>query len=146
MADTAAWLRKVNRATVALLFVAAACSEWPIGARELPGTYVMNRGRAADTLILEREGQYRRIYAMPDKPVVIDTGRWTVDTFHKEVYVAFESFWQRWRAESDMGALRRFPISVGPWRAPQARTLSGRIQLAVDPDLDWAYTQRRRAR
>ena len=129
-----------------LLLVAAACSEWPVGAGELPGTYVMNRGRAADTLILEREGHYRRVYAMPDKPVVIDTGRWTVETFHDEVYVAFASFWQRWRAESDMGALRRFPIAAGPWRAPPERTLSGRIQLAVDPDLEWAYAQRRRAR
>jgi aminoglycoside 6'-N-acetyltransferase I len=140
-------LRCFRKALVlVLLLVSAACSEWPIGARELPGTYVMNRGRAADTLILDRQGHFRRIYAMPDKPVVIDSGRWTVDTFHETVYVAFATFSQRWRAESDMGALPRYPIAAGPWRAPPERGFSGQIRLPVDPDLDWVYTQRRRGR
>jgi aminoglycoside 6'-N-acetyltransferase I len=140
-------LRCFRKALVlVLLLVATACSAWPIDSRELPGTYVMNRGHAADTLILERGGHYRHVYALPDKPVAIDTGRWTVDTFHEEVYVAFERFWQRWRAESDMGALLRYPISAGPWRATMERSLTGRIRLPVDPDLDWVYTQRRRGR
>jgi hypothetical protein len=134
------------RVLAALLLAAAACSSWPIGPRDLPGTYVMNRGQAADTLVLLEQGTYRRVYRRSGDSPVIDTGTWSVDTVHKELVVTLQGFWQRWRAETEMGVMRRTVLTSGTWRAPLERTLSGSIKLIVDSDVEWAYVRRGRAR
>jgi hypothetical protein len=131
-------------ALVVVLAAAAACSELPIKVRDYAGTYVMNRGRAADTLILEAQGRYRRIYAMPGQTVAIDAGTWAADTFHGDVYIGFATFWPRWRSETDPSSLWRTPVVAAYWRALPKRAFTGRIRLEVDDDLDWAYVQRRR--
>ena len=108
----------------------------------MPGTYVMNRGRAADTLILQANGHYRRIYAMPGQTVAVDTGAWSATTLHGDEWVTFTTFWPRWRAETETSTLYRFPLKAGPWQALPGRTLTGRLQMVVDEDIEWSYVQR----
>jgi predicted GH43/DUF377 family glycosyl hydrolase len=132
------------RRAVLLLFVTAACSEWPIHERDVAGTYVLNRGQAADTLMVGPEGRYRRVYAMPGQPVAVDTGRWTLETYHGDLVVRFSPFLQRWLAETNPSGLRRAPLLPGTWLAPPHRTLTGRIQLVVDEDLAMVYVRRGR--
>lgn len=137
-------------AVVVVLIGSLACSELPIDFGEIHGTYVMNHGRAADTLIVHPRGRYRRIYAMPGESVVIDSGRWSVDSvydlarnsFHE--LAAFASFRPRWRAETEAAAVQRSPslLLPGSWPAIPERTVTGRLQFVVDDDLDWAYVRR----
>jgi hypothetical protein len=137
----------VNRASWrGLLLLVAACSEFPINPREVPGTYVMNRGRAADTLMLQQDEHrrlYRRVYRMPGQPLVIDSGTWSVDRSRRPMVVRLTTIWPRWRAETEASTLRRSPLTPVIWSAEPTRTLSGRIRLWVDEDLDWAYVRRR---
>ena len=58
----------------------------------------MNRGGAADTLILERRGHYRRIYAVPGQAIAFDNGNWAVETFLGQRYVTLTPFWLRFLA------------------------------------------------
>lgn len=137
-------------ALVVVLIGSVACSELPIDFRKIPGTYVMNHGRAADTLIVHPRGRYRRIYAMPGERVVIDSGKWSVDSVYDlernsfHVLAAFASFQPRWRAETQAAAVQRSPSLLLPesWPAIPERTVTGRIQFVVDDGLDWAYVRR----
>src|SRR4051812_49949639 len=99
------------------VLVATACAAWPIDERAIPGTYVMNRGRAADTLMVGSHGRYRRVYALQGEPVAIDSGTWTYDTYHGDVVVRFSSFWQRWQNEMDASWVRRSPLQPAEWIA-----------------------------
>src|SRR6185503_13015572 len=69
--------RWVPPALSLLSILALGCGALPITDREIPGTYVMNLGRAADTLFVDPGGTYRRVYRAPDQPVTIDSGSWT---------------------------------------------------------------------
>jgi hypothetical protein len=126
----------------ALLLVIAGCSLLPIDPRDVPGTYVMNRGHAADTLFVLPGGRYRHVYAMPGQPVVIESGVWTVDQSRHPVVVIFESLWPRWRNETETSTLSRSPLAPANLRAEATRTITGRIKWWVDEDLDWAYVRR----
>jgi hypothetical protein len=132
----------MHLARLAALIVVAACSEWPISARDVPGTYVMNRGRAADTLIVLPHGRYRHIYAMPGQRVVIDSGTWLVNQAPHQVAVRFSTLWARWRNETDGSYLRRSLLTPMSWSVEVSRTLSGRIRMYADENLDWAYVRR----
>jgi hypothetical protein len=137
-------------ALVVVLIGSVACSELPIDWGGISGTYVMNHGRAADTLIVHPRGRYRRIYAMPGESVAIDSGKWSVDSVYDlersrfHVVAAFASFRPRWRAETEAAAVQRSPSLLSPesWPAIPERTVTGRIQFVVDDDLDWAYVRR----
>ena len=109
--------------------------------RDVPGTYVMNQGQAADTLVVKAEGQYRRIYVMPGQVAIIDTGAWTIDTIGAEVLITFAHFVPRWRAETDPPELRSQSLIQGFWPTQPERTASGRIRIVVDPDDSWAYVR-----
>jgi len=115
----------------------------PITDREIPGTYVMNLGRAADTLFVDPGGTYRRVYRAPDQPVTIDSGSWTITEYHGDHVVAFTNFWQRWRAETEGAgtARHRAPIAADDWRSKPERSLWGKLQLPVEPDLQWMYVR-----
>jgi hypothetical protein len=117
------------------------CSR-PADLRDVPGTFVMNRGRAADTLTLQSEGRYRRAYVAPGQEAVIDTGTWSVDTVGRDVYLTFDAFTPRWRAETSPPAVRSVASAMGYWPARPERTWAGDIQLVVDDDLGWAYVKR----
>ena len=123
-----------------------ACGALPIDHRGIPGTYVMNLGRAADTLIINAGGTYRRIYAIPNQPVTIDSGTWVITMYHGDEVVAFSDFWQRWRAETEgTGSARhRAPMIADVWRAVPERSLWGRLQLPVEPELQWMYVRAKR--
>lgn len=123
-----------------------ACGALPIDHREVPGTYVMNLGRAADTLLVNAGGTYRRSYAIPNEPVTIDSGTWVITMYHGDEVVAFSNFSQRWRNETEgTGSARhRAPITADVWRAVPERSLWGRLQLPVEPDLQWRYERVKR--
>jgi hypothetical protein len=133
------------------MLLAVACSEVPIDFRDVPGTYVMNHGRAADTLFVQAHGRYRRIYAMPGENIAVDSGTWSVDSIYDvdrkrfHVLAAFAAFPRRWLAETEAALVRRSPRFLLPesWPAVPERTLTGRIQFVVDPDLEWSYVRRR---
>jgi hypothetical protein len=124
------------------LLLIAGCSLLPIGPRDVPGTYVMNRGHAADTLFVLPGGRYRHVYAMPGQPVVIESGAWTADRSRRTTVITFESLWPRWRTETETSSLSRSPLAPANLRAEAMRTFSGRIKWWVDEDLDWAYVRR----
>lgn len=129
------------RIAALLLLITAACSQWPIHERDLTGTYVMNRGRAADTLMVQPHGRYRHVYAMPGQPVTVDSGSWVADTFHGDAVVRFSQFWQRWQGEMDASWVRRSPLKPGEWMAHPDRKFNGRLRFVVDETLAWAYVQ-----
>jgi hypothetical protein len=133
-------MRPAHLAT--LLLLVAACSAWPINPRDVPGTYVMNRGRAADTLIVLQPGRYRRVYRMPGQPVIVDYGTWSVDRSRHQMVIKFATLWARWRAETEASSLRRSPLAPVAWSVQPTRTLNGRVKLLVDEDLDWAYVRK----
>jgi hypothetical protein len=116
-----------------------ACTR-PADVRDVPGTYVMNRGRAADTLIVGADRRYRRVYVAPGQAAAIDTGGWSVDTVGDRVFVTFEHFSSRWRADLGLEPSR----VVGYWPVEPERTLDGLIRLVVNSDLGLAYVQRKR--
>ena len=64
---------------------------------EVPGTYVMNRGRAADTLLVRPSGTYVRRHVAPGGALVVDSGSWSIEQTTGEQRVAFEGFPARWR-------------------------------------------------
>lgn len=139
----------MTRAVLATLVVvlAVACSELPINPRDVPGTYVMNRGRAADTLIVLPQGRYRRVYAMPGQPVVIDSGTWSIGRSGHQMVVKFGALSPRWETETEASARRRSPpLASASWSTEPTRTLSGKMKLWVDEFLDWAYIWRGGAR
>ena len=127
-----------------LVVLTVACSAWPVKQRDIAGTYVMNRGRAADTLTLEANGFYRRAYAVPGQSAKVETGSWKIDTVHNEVHVSLPGFWPWWLAETEAGALRRRPTLLSPiaFSPRPERTWTGRLQFVVDEGLGWAYVQR----
>ena len=93
---------------------------------DLPGTYVMNRGRAADTLVLEPDGRYIRRYVAPRTAPVTDTGTWSIESVTGEGRLALEGFPARWQVETSPEAgdgTRR-----GLWAVTAERSLSGSIR------------------
>ena len=101
------------------------------------GVYVMNRGGAADTLLVREGGTYVRRYAAPGRPVIAYSGRWTVDTVGSRRVVRFAAFAPRWRAES--AAVER--QLVGWWPVRPERTARGTVRLPVDEEQGWAYVR-----
>ncbi|MFN2570406.1 MAG: hypothetical protein ABR537_02170 [Gemmatimonadales bacterium] len=136
----------MRTAALCALLAAAGCSSWPINLREVPGTYVMNRGRAADTLVIQPQGRYVHMYRAPGQPVVVDVGAWSIDTIHKQAVVTLHGFWQRWRTETEASELLRHPLAPGLWQVTPQRDALGRLRLMVDEDIEWLYVRRGRAR
>ena len=128
-------IRSARRALPVTAVILASCSV-PASLDWVPGTYVMNRGRAADTLVVRANHSYERRYAMPGAAAVIDHGAWSVDTIEEHRYVTFEPFVARWKAETD-------PTGTAPtsgfWPVQPERTMTGAIVLNVNSDLGWEY-------
>jgi hypothetical protein len=134
----------VTRALLAALpLLATACLAWPVSPRDVPGTYVMNRGRAADTLIVLPQGRYRRAYHLPGQPAVVDSGAWAINGSRRPMVVTFFGMWMRWRSETEASTLLRSPLVPAVWSMEPTRTFNGRMKFLVDEDLDWAYVRRR---
>ena len=131
------WLRRVAL-LLALSAGAVACTR-AVPPEEASGTYVMNRGRAADTLVVHAGGTYVRRYAAPGRVVVTDSGRWSIDHIGRERVIGFAAFTPRWRSETFPGAA---PPAVGWWPVqPERAALGGEVRLPVSDDLGWAYVR-----
>lgn len=128
-------IRSVRRALPLTAVILAACTV-PASLDSVPGMYVMNRGRAADTLVVRANHTYERRYALPGSAAVIDHGAWSVDTIETDTYVTFERFVARWEAETDPSG--RAPQRAF-WPVQPERTMSGAIVLTVNSDLGWEY-------
>ena len=124
------------RAVVGTLLVATSCSR-PVPPDAVPGTYVMNHGRAADTLVVRAGGTYVRRYAAPGQPLAIDSGTWHVDSLAGEQMLGFDRFATRWEAETPFASDRdTVPVL---WLVSAKRDARRGVRLVVNDDLDWAY-------
>ena len=126
---------------LAIVTTVTACAR-PVGSSELAGTYVMNRGHAADTLILRPDGQYRRIFVVPGRGPAIDAGKWETWGSGRELSIVLSDFVPRWRVEMGPPGTQMDSIPRGYSVLEPERT-GGVIQFVVDPDYDWAYVQRK---
>jgi hypothetical protein len=127
-----------SRALIAAaLLVTSSCRGVPPDA--VPGTYVMNHGRASDTLVVRAGGTYIRRYAAPGQPPAIDSGTWSVDTASRGQMLGFDRFPTRWDAETPFASDR--DTVRGLWLTIAHRDVRGRVRLVVDDDLDWAYVR-----
>ena len=122
--------------TVALILTVAACSR-PATSDSVTGTYVMNHGKAHDTLIVYPSGEYARRYAAPGAAIVVDSGRWTWDTINGEQFLTFEKFVPRWMSE----LYPNVPSTPGFWPARPERRSGGAVEIPVERDIGWAYVR-----
>lgn len=128
-------IRSARRTLPVAVLILAACNV-PVSQDRVPGTYVMNRGRAADTLMIRANHSYERRYSLPGSTTHVDRGTWSFDSLRAERYITFDSFPPRWHAETRP---RSWQDSRGFWPVMPERTITGGIVLGVDPDLDWEY-------
>ena len=132
-------LTKLSRRTLlAAALVASSCRR-SVPPDAVPGTYVMNHGRAGDTLLVRAGGTYVRRYTAPGQPLAIDSGTWSVDTLLNDGMLGFNSFLTRWDAEVPFASGR--DIFRGLWLTIAQRDFRGSVRLIVDDDLDWAYVR-----
>ena len=121
-----------------ILLVAITACDVGIDARELTGLYVMNKGQAADSLVVRNDSTYRRVYASPNSPIVVDTRRWSAVNRDGTLQLELSNFPSRWRAET-------FPsvqLSTPGWfLVAPTRRFGASVRLVVDPDLGWAYVR-----
>lgn len=119
----------------AALFVTA-CS---VQARpaDVPGTYVMNKGRAADTLWIKPGGTYAHLYRYPGEAPILRRGSWTPASMPGLGAIEVDDFIMHSRRESFPSAV---PTQGGIWPAPVERSpLTGAVFIPVDDDSGWTY-------
>jgi hypothetical protein len=97
----------------------------------------MDRGRAADTLVVREDGTYRHRYVTSSATAVTDSGRWSINTLDGDRLITFAQFTPRWRTESSPSEAR----PTGWWPVQAERTLGGTVRLPVDDDFGWAYVR-----
>jgi hypothetical protein len=117
------------------LLVTAACAR-SVPPEEVPGTYVMNRGKAADTLVVRADRMYVRRYAAPGRPMAIDSGTWSPDHVGSSPMLGFQGFPMRWEVETSPDGRDTARVL---WLVSAQRDARGGVRLLVDEDLDWAY-------
>ena len=128
---------KPGIAFVVLLAVITACDSSAKG-RELTGLYVMNKGQAADSLVLRNDSSYRRTYAKLNEAIVVDTGRWSAVNRDGTQQLELSNFLSRWRAETYPTANHSTP---GWFVVVPTVRFGSRVRLDVDTDLGWAYVR-----
>jgi len=129
----------MNKHSLIVMIVLAACSR-PATKEEAVGVYVMNKGKAHDSLTVYPNGAYSRRYAAPGAASVVDSGRWTWDTINGEQFLTLEKFTPRWDYEL-------FPPARGDpgfWPARPERRAGGSVRIPVERDIGWFYIQVRR--
>jgi hypothetical protein len=107
---------------------------------DVPGTYVMNLGKARDTLTVYPDSSYRRVYVSPGARAVVDIGRWGVRRVDNKTFIDFSDFTTRWRVETFPGD----PPKTGTWSVAAERNVNDDLLLGVDDDMGWAYIQLKR--
>jgi hypothetical protein len=113
----------------------------PARPAEVPGTYVMDGGRAADTLVVRPGGTYLRRYAAPGRAPVTDSGTWSVVTGAGAGDLAFQGFVPSWRAETFPGPSEPGGGRGHLWFVAPKRGAGGGVRLPVNDDLGWAYVR-----
>lgn len=126
-------------------FVMVVACERPVSDTELPGLYVMNEGRAADTLWLRRDGRFVRRF-VPNigggAVASIDSGVWQmVRASDRPPELVVRGITPWWETEMWPAGTSRPPVQRTVWGAPVERAGGGRPSLAVDYDLGWAYVR-----
>jgi hypothetical protein len=124
-----------SQAFVAILSIAVLACGRPVSNTDLPGLYVLDHGRAADSLWVYSDSHYVQRYGHPGTSVIADSSRWTVDSVGGKRLITFEGFVHYSRPERSptLDTVRGF------WPVKPERSRSGAIILPVDSDLDWAY-------
>jgi len=120
-------------ALAVLATMISACSR-SVSPSELPGTYVMNRGQAADTIFVRSDGTYLRRLVLPGEAPVSDTGQWQLEPVAGEERIVFAKLRAKWpglREESPPGY----------WPVRTVLGAGGQVRLPVDEDLGWAYVR-----
>ena len=130
-----------GRSLLTMLVLASAACGRRARPDEVPGTYVMNRGRAADTLVVRPGGTYLRRYVAPGGAPATDSGAWSVDTATGEGRIVFEGFVARWRGEVFPGLPDPGGGRGGLWAVAAERPPGGGVRLPVNDDVGWAYVR-----
>ena len=127
------------RSRFALLVSAIFAMACSVQARpsDVPGTYVMNQGRAADTLWIKPGGTYAHLYRYPGAAPILRRGSWTWGSVDEFAAIEVDDFIMLSRRESFPSANRS---TGGIWPAPIERSpLTGAVFIPVDDDTGWAY-------
>jgi hypothetical protein len=120
------------------LFAVIACGA-EVAPAELPGLYVMNKGRAADSLWLRSDGRYVHQYMGPGHAAaVVDSGAWQVE-HRDELRVTLSNFVERSLVET--WPVDKPSLQPTTWFTYTRRASSGRPSLVVDDDLGWAFVR-----
>jgi hypothetical protein len=104
---------------------------------EVIGTYVLNKGRAHDELVLYPTSLYVHNYMPAGAPAIIDSGQWRIDSRNGSYRLVFTKFIMRARNESFPGAQQ----PRGTWVVTVDKTITGKLQLEVDGDIGWYYVK-----
>ena len=104
---------------------------------DVPGTYVMNRGRAADTLWLEPGGTYAHLYRYPGEAPILRHGSWTWGSTGDVAVVEVDDFIMLSTRESFPDGIRS---RGGIWPATIERSpFTGAVFIPVNDDTGWTY-------
>ena len=109
---------------------AAACTP-RASPREVPGTYVLARGPAIDTLIVHADGRWTRRLTVEGRAIRSDTGSWSVEKVTGENRIVFENL--------DPEPPTDGSTRSGMWAVAAERPLFGQTRLPVSYDLDIAF-------
>lgn len=131
------WMHSGLLATLTTLTVLAGCSRLVDNPQAQRGTYVLEGGSAADTLVLREDGRYVRRCPSGGGTRVEEGGTWEVDRSSGEPRVVLSDFQPTWQGNRAPGtsAIR------GYWSTYAKRKRGGRIILEADEVHDIAYVR-----
>ena len=122
---------------VVVLALLSAC-RGQVRPEEVPGTYALNKGAAADTLVLGSRGSYTHLFVPLGQAAVRDTGSWKAEATPTGLRLTMSGFSMHPRVPIDSQP----PVVRGFWVVDIGRTLGGRLRLPVDEDIGVYYVRR----
>jgi hypothetical protein len=100
------------------------------------------RSTAADTLWLRPAGGWVRHAWLDERGLIADSGHWTRDEVDGAPALAFEQFsFHRVLPREVSRAVAAAFGKPGFWLVQPKRTLTGVIELEIDPDVDDAFVR-----
>jgi hypothetical protein len=118
-----------------LLALLAACNQ-PSGSAHFVGSYLLDRGRARDTLLLLADGRYRHTTAIEAHALLSDSGTWRVTVVEGQPRLQLNQ-WVLWSV-TDSGQ-QQLAADAGTWYARVDTLPDGSIALPLGGDQPGAF-------